>query len=190
VSLPAGESCTVSITFTPTAGGPRIGTLTVGSDADAGDLTAALDGTGITALALSKTTVSFGEQQIDSTSAAQIVTLTNEGSEVVTGLTISVNGQSQQSSAPTLRALFAPSSLLINSSSPFQQTNTCQASLNPGESCTVSVTFAPTIEGVQTSTLSIASSASLIPQTVALSGTGTIPQVTTTYVLHLPVVVH
>jgi hypothetical protein len=46
-SLPARQSCTISVTFTPTAIGTRTGTVTVTSDSPGGPVTAALKGTGV-----------------------------------------------------------------------------------------------------------------------------------------------
>jgi hypothetical protein len=56
-SLAAGASCTVSVTFTPTAGGAASGNLTVVSNATNPSLTVGLSGTGVTSttnLALNK----------------------------------------------------------------------------------------------------------------------------------------
>ncbi|HEV3383022.1 MAG TPA: choice-of-anchor D domain-containing protein [Trebonia sp.] len=56
-SLAAGASCTVSVTFTPTAGGAASGNLTVASNATNPSLTVGLSGTGVTSttnLALNK----------------------------------------------------------------------------------------------------------------------------------------
>jgi len=44
--LPAGASCTIGMTFTPTVSGPRTGTLTITTSPQAGPLSAALSGTG------------------------------------------------------------------------------------------------------------------------------------------------
>jgi hypothetical protein len=48
-SLAAGASCTVSVTFAPTAAGAATGTLSVNSSAPGSPLTVALSGTGVTA---------------------------------------------------------------------------------------------------------------------------------------------
>ena len=57
-SLAAGASCTINVTFTPTAAGARTGTLTITSNAPGSPTTASLSGTGVasgTNLALGKT---------------------------------------------------------------------------------------------------------------------------------------
>jgi hypothetical protein len=47
-SIPAGGSCTVSVTFAPTSGGAASGTLSVATSAPGSPLTVALTGTGVT----------------------------------------------------------------------------------------------------------------------------------------------
>jgi hypothetical protein len=47
-SIPAGGSCTVSVTFAPTSGGAASGTLSVATSAPGSPLTVALSGTGVT----------------------------------------------------------------------------------------------------------------------------------------------
>jgi hypothetical protein len=47
-SIAAGGSCTVTVTFAPTSGGPLTGTLTVSTSAPGGPVTVALSGTGVT----------------------------------------------------------------------------------------------------------------------------------------------
>jgi hypothetical protein len=48
-SIAAGGSCTVSVKFSPTSGGPLTGTLSVATSAPGSPLTVALSGTGVTA---------------------------------------------------------------------------------------------------------------------------------------------
>ncbi|MBR7829714.1 discoidin domain-containing protein [Actinospica sp. MGRD01-02] len=103
-------------------------------------------GTG-SALTASPASVSFGNENVGSTSAAQTVTVSNPGS---TAATVSS----------------------ISAAAPFAETNTCGSSIAAGGSCTVSVTFKPTAAGSASGTLSVASSAPGSPLSVALSGTG------------------
>jgi hypothetical protein len=55
----------------------------------------------------------------------------------------------------------------------FSETDTCGSSLAAGASCTISVTFTPSVQGNLVGTLSITDDAPGSPQTVSLSGTGT-----------------
>src|SRR5262249_1778497 len=62
----------------------------------------------------------------------------------------------------------------IATSSNFSETETCGSSLAPGESCPISVTFAPTTLGQLSGTVSVADNAPDSPQTASLNGTGTV----------------
>ncbi|WP_433615957.1 choice-of-anchor D domain-containing protein [Dactylosporangium sp. CA-139114] len=97
---------------------------------------------------ISPSAVGFGSVVTGSTSAAQTVTVTNSGSGAAPVGTIAVSGD-------------------------FAQTNTCGSSIAAGASCTVSVTFKPTVAGARTGTLTV--TASGITNTVPLSGTGVAP---------------
>jgi hypothetical protein len=99
------------------------------------------------ALTASPSSVSFGNQTVGQTSAAQTVTVSNPGSSSVSISQLAVSG-------------------------PFSQTNTCGATLGAGASCTVSVSFAPTAAGAASGSLTVASSAPNSPLSVPLSGTG------------------
>jgi hypothetical protein len=56
-SIAAGGSCTISVKFSPTTGGPLSGTLTVATSAPGGPLTVPLSGTGVT----STTNIALGQ---------------------------------------------------------------------------------------------------------------------------------
>jgi hypothetical protein len=69
-------------------------------------------------------------------------------------------------------------SIAINSTGEFAQTNNCVGLLAGGTNCTVTVTFTPTATGLQTANLIITDNSGGCPtcfvtQTVVLSGTGT-----------------
>jgi Abnormal spindle-like microcephaly-assoc'd, ASPM-SPD-2-Hydin len=55
----------------------------------------------------------------------------------------------------------------------FHQTNNCPATLAPGATCTISITFLPTAAGTRTGTLTISDPWAGSPQTAKLTGTGT-----------------
>ncbi len=151
-SIAAGGSCTVSVTFAPTATGSRTGTLTV----NAGGVTSAvsLSGTGTSSgggsatLTASPTSVAFGSEAVGSTTAAQKVTITNTGTAAATVSSVTAGA-------------------------PFAQTNTCGTSIAAGASCTASVTFTPTAAGGASANLTVASNATNPSLTVPLTGTGT-----------------
>jgi hypothetical protein len=95
-------------------------------------------------LTINPASLDFGGQPVGTTSAAQIVMITNSGGSVV-----SVNS--------------------ISASTSFAVTHNC-TSLNPATSCTASVTFTPAARGTLTGILSVASNAGA--GTATLSGTG------------------
>ena len=149
-SVAAGGQCTISVTFTPTASGSQPGTITVTDSAAGSPQTIALSGTGAgtsPGISFSPTGLTFSSQNLNTTSAAQAITLTNSGT----------------------------ASLTINSivaSAEYAETNTCGSSVAAGGKCTISVTFTPTATGTQTGTIKVTDNASGSPQTVSLTGTG------------------
>ncbi len=102
---------------------------------------------GTPAVSLSASTLTFSGQFVGSTSAAQVVTVTNSGTATLNFSSITVSGQ-------------------------FGESNTC-TSVSAGGACTVNVTFSPTQTGALTGTLTLTDNASGSPQTVSLTGTGT-----------------
>ena len=92
--------------------------------------------------------LNFPAQLIDTTSASQMVTLTNSGA--------------------------APLSISsIQASGPFKERNACGASLSPGAACTISAWFQPTTTGKLTGLITVVDGASSQPQFIELLGTGT-----------------
>jgi len=150
-SLAAGASCTISVTFKPTASGSRSAALSVTDNAAGSPQTVPLSGLGTTAK-LSPTSLSFGTVAIGVTSAAKTVTLTNVGAASLTITAIAITG---------------------TNSADFAQTHTCGSSLTAGASCTFTVTFKPTASGTRSASLSVSDSAAGTPQKVSLSGIGT-----------------
>jgi len=147
--LAVGNSCSISVTFKPTASGTRTGVLTVSDNAVPATQTVSLTGTGAApAVSLSPTSLTFASQAVGTSSSPQSVILTNTGSA-----TLTVSG--------------------ISASGDFSQTNTCGSSVAAGASCTISVTFKPTVAGTRNGTLTITDNASPSTQTVSLTGTGT-----------------
>ena len=158
-TLAVGASCTIRVTFTPTTTGSRRASLTFIDNAPGSPQSVALSGSGTTASApavlLSPTSLSFGNQQVNTTRAAQPVTLTNSGNAALTINSIGLSGTNSGDFAP--------------------QSNDCPSSsstLAAGASCTIRVTFSPTATGSRSASLTFTDNASGSPQSVALSGTG------------------
>lgn len=152
ITLAAGNSCTVSYTFTPTVAGTASQTINLSSSA--GNSSYSLTGNGVQGnLTITPTILSFGSVNVGVTSPEQTVTLANTGSASldVTELTAAA--------------------------APFARTGsgTCAAglpiTLAVGASCTLSYSFTPTAAGVANQTLTVTANAPG-SGTIALSGTG------------------
>ena len=101
----------------------------------------------------SPTALKFGSVVVGTTSAPLNATLTNAGAVAIAIDSISVTG---------------------TSASWFPMAENCPASLAPAASCTITVTFQPLAAASRSAKVSIASSATAAPLTVAVSGTGTL----------------
>jgi hypothetical protein len=92
--------------------------------------------------------------QTGATSAAQTATLKNTGNATLNISSITLAGANPAD---------------------FAQTNACGESLAAGASCAISLSFTPASTATFTATLSVADNAAGSPQTVSLTGTGTVP---------------
>ncbi len=152
-SLAAGAQCTISALFQPTTLGSLTGLVTLIDSASSKAQYIELLGAG-TAIKLSPTSLNFGSQKVGTKSQPQVVTVTNEGSTAVQFSSVHLNGAD---------------------SVDFLETNTCTTqAIQPGASCTATVTFDPTQTGTRSSSLSlkVKSPPGASPQPVTLTGTG------------------
>src|SRR5439155_1744040 len=81
-TVAAGGSCTVSVTFTPSATDTRTAELSIASNAAGSPASVALSGTGAplpTTTTLSATSAAFPAQRINTTSGNKTVTIKNTG---------------------------------------------------------------------------------------------------------------
>jgi hypothetical protein len=155
-TLAAGANCKISLTFTPTALGARAGTLTIADNASGSPHTVSLTGTGTApAVGLAPTSLSFGNELLNTTSSAQTVTLTNTGTGPLTINSIAASGDFAETSTGATACPISP------------------ATLAPNANCTISVTFTPTAVGARAGTLTITDNGSGSPHTVSLTGNGT-----------------
>jgi hypothetical protein len=103
---------------------------------------------------LSSPSLAFGDQSVHTSSAPQSVTLTNAGPLTLTIGSIAITGAD---------------------ATDFSQKNTCGSSVPAlGGSCTISVTFRPTVAGPRTASITITDNAQGSPQVVLLTGTGVV----------------
>jgi hypothetical protein len=159
-TLLAGTTCNISIAYQPQTAGDTMGTLEIQSDAAASLEFITLAGTGSAAsVSLSPQSLDFGRVLVGST-GSQFVTLTNTGEVGVT-----LNG-----------VVVASTDFSLTSSS--TSSSPCPAAggmLNAGASCTIAIVFKPSTATTIRGALSVATSATALPLTVALSGVGTQP---------------
>ena len=152
VSLTAGQTFSLPVTFTPTTYGIIGGVLTVSTSA--GPYQVGLDGTGLNASALltvAPTTISY-EGTATGSSVTEDAVFTNQGSK-----SLSLTGANQPAAPFTVSGLPAPGAVLA-----------------PGASVSVSCTFSPTVVGSSLSTLTLDSDLGG-SATVNLSGTAGTP---------------
>lgn len=148
-SIKPGQSSTLTFGNLDLTGTPVIKFQAVGTS---GSLTHALDlrvNLEPRKAVISASGLSFGSQDLGTTSPSQAITLANGGAG-----TLHISG-------------------ITSSSRDFIESDNCPQAIGNGEpSCAITVTFAPTAAGNRTGTLSIADDAPFSPQTVALTGTG------------------
>jgi len=152
-SLDIGANCTINVVFTPAKSGTQAGKLTVTDNAGNNPQTASLSGVG-TAVALSPTSLSFGNQKVKTSSFPQSVFLTNVGTSAITLTKISITGPRATSYSQMSNCPIAP------------------ATLAGGANCNINVTFTPLFKGALNANLTITDTGGGSPQNVALSGTG------------------
>ncbi|WP_255460790.1 choice-of-anchor D domain-containing protein [Edaphobacter albus] len=150
-SVAVGQSCTLQVRFGPAAAGDRTATLTVYANVAGGQATVPLSGKGISGgnIVLTPLFLSFGSVDVNATSPAQNLTLSNTG-------TADVN-----IGAPLVTGDFHISA------------NTCGAILKSSSGCTVGITFTPASSGVRAGSFSITGDGAAL--TSSLNGSGTLP---------------
>jgi hypothetical protein len=162
-SLASGATCTVSVTFKPTALGAVTGTLAI--QAPQGNISVSLTGTGVApAVTFSASSITFASQAVGVASSAQTINLQNSGTATLTGIAISVAG---------------------TNASDFGVTTACGTTLTAGSNCAISIVFTPHAAGTRTVTLQVVDNASGSPQSVPITGTGVIS--TTSELQFIPV---
>ncbi len=148
-ALAPTQSCQFDVIFEPFQAGAATGTATIDDDAPGGPHVVALSGTGTQpAVSLNPTSLNFGNRVVGSTTTT-VVIVSNTG-------TADLHVTGGQITAPFVI--------------PVDQC--AGATVPPGSSCQVFVSFKPTQTGAFSATLEITDDAPDSPQTVAVSGTG------------------
>lgn len=152
-SVAPQASCTISIGFKPTAVGTRTGSLTITDNASGSPHTVSLSGTA-TAVSVSASTLSFSPQLLGTTSAGRTITVTNHSATALSFSGITVGGTNA-------------ADFLIAS-------KTCGSSLAGSSTCTVTLQFRPALIGPESASLNFSDNGGASPQTVHMSGSGTV----------------
>ncbi len=150
-ALAAGAKCTLAVTFTPTVAGTVYGSVLITDNAAIGKQVVSLSSTSVWPVVLAPASLSFGTQAVGTTSAPQIVTLTNNQATVLTLTSATASGDYVVTTA---------------GSSP------CGSSVAALGQCTIGVQFNPSQAGTVAGALSVSHSASNTPLAVGLVGTG------------------
>jgi hypothetical protein len=151
LSLGAGKSCSLSVTFSPAFGssGTIGGAVVVSDTASVGQQVLDAKGTSVLPIVFAPTALTFAAQTVGSTSVAQTVTITNS---LATSLSPVITGSGDFAVVP-------------GGATP------CTSTLAARSSCTFTVTFTPSAVGTRASAITVTDSAN--PGVQALNATGT-----------------
>jgi len=158
-TLSPGANCTFDVTFAPQAAGERSGSLMIADNSAGSPHSVALSGEGLNptpAVTLAPGSFTFPSALVGAAGASQGFTVTNSGTGTLHFSSIGLAGANPGD---------------------FSQTNNCGATLAVSASCTITGTFKPQALGTRTATITIVDDAPNSPQTVGLTGTGTLPAV-------------
>ncbi len=154
--LAPNASCQATLSFNPTAAGLFQASLQITDNAPGSPQSLPLSGTATSPatpqpqVSLSTSNLSFVSQTQGTSSTPQVITLTNSGSATL-----------HFSSGVSLGGAYAKD---------WSQTSTCTAPLAAQGTCTISVVFSPSDNGILTASLSIADDAPNSPQVITLYG--------------------
>src|SRR5437899_2331883 len=100
MSVAARASCTISVTFTPQAAGTRSASLVIADNATGSPHSAALSAAvvAVAQISVSPSSLSFGNQNLQSSSAIQTITLSNTGTAALSITSIAVSGTKDRKS--------------------------------------------------------------------------------------------
>ena len=156
--LDPGETCTLEATFAPTATGPATAAIELETDGFEADPTAALEGEGVTAvreLSVEPAAWDFGAVKVGGSGSAHVFTVENTGNRPIIPAAVDLEGAAAASFA-------VPAESCVG------------ATLEPGNTCAVTVNFAPSSAGSKQAQMTIGSEqGGVTPARATLSGSGT-----------------
>jgi hypothetical protein len=152
-------SCTVNVTFTPSAAGARSASITITDNGNNSPQSVSLAGTGTLPppnVTLAPSSVGFGNQTVNTTSGSQAITVTNSGPSPLSISAIAVTGTNPGDFAQTNNCPISPATIAVSGF------------------CTVNVTFTPLVSNLRSAAITITGNGNGSPQSVSLSGTGVV----------------
>lgn len=160
-----GATCTIVVQFEPGEPNPpmllsaqTVVTLTDPASQAGETVSIPLSGTEVAvapAIAFSPVALNFSSENVGSLTAAQSITVTNDGSAPLAIANISIAGANAADFSETNNCPVAPATLAVN------------------VSCTISAKFQPTVAGARAAAISVTDNASGSPQSIPLTGAGT-----------------
>jgi hypothetical protein len=152
-SVAAGAKCSISVTFKPTASGSRAAAVNLTDNSSGSPQTVSLIGTGVPPIvSLSPTSLTFGNEPVDTTSSPLAVNLNNAGNAALNITSTAITG---------------PNAI------DFIEDDSCSSSVAAGGNCTIAILFSPSATGTRTASLTVTDNAGSSPPPIPLSGTGT-----------------
>ena len=149
-ALPAGQSCTLAVRYTPTAATTDTSTLTITSNASIPQTVMPVSGIGAVPKIAAPSSLVFGYTLVGQTSAPQVAVIANRGQAAL---------------------ILDPSKTTVSGDFSIQGIGTCSTPPILG-ACSFNVYFTPTAPGTRTGTLTITSNDPVNPVvTVPLTGT-------------------
>jgi hypothetical protein len=156
-SVDAGDSCTIAVSFLPTAAEEYSSDLTITDDASDSPQEVSLTGNGIAPgqpdVSLSKKEVDFGKVAVGGGPYSDEVTVTNIGNATLVFDSITPSGT-------------------------FDVSHNCPDRLDHDESCEITVSFSPDEAGFYSGSVTLDDNATDSPQTIEINGQGVAPLVT------------
>ena len=155
--LQPGNSCSVLISFTPSATGSRAAAITITSNASPTTESAQLNGTGLApapAVTLIPGSLDFGSTTVGSTTS-MTVTITNAGTAALHITNVALGGAN-----PNDFSFSDPA---------------CNSAIPVNASCTMTVTFLPLAAGLRTASVMLTDDAPDSPQAISVKGNAIAP---------------
>jgi len=147
-TIAASGTCQITLTYSPTTSGIVHGGLIVFSSDPGGPMVVQLNATG-QAISFNPNKLTFASQPVGTTSQPTSLIVKN----------------------PSTTSSLAMGA--VTTTGDFTATSNCPSSLLPGVSCTISVTFTPTVSGARTGGVTVVNGDFRSPQIINVSGTGT-----------------